>query len=520
MSNVGRISQIKTAYEKVVGKSVDAEVAVKTFDDLMCNFNAYPDESEDAKRIRLKEVDSPTDYDNISRWIMEFDVSIFPNNLYSVYERAFYIITKSGDGIVEKSAVSSDDTASKEKTKVEDFSDNNVSQIKTTQEDTHMNEDRKEVTSDVSSNQGRPWEELQKQYGAGGTGPAGDPVANSLSNVSSVSEDVKKAASEIISQTQSERIQFSRNTKIVNALITKVIRTEKAVAGKAAKGTVSNPRKCYEKFCACTGYDDSTGEPVFTKLAPGESVQNAREMLNILKKSIEDPSYEVEVYFGAKDEPSVSIKGYNVRMADGKEETLSVSDMTKLLLSQTIGVLNFENVADAQIAVESARISSKRQAKKPYTVRIANRQKLIEDESASIVIKNKTPQIDDQKGGFKSSLAVKYKGDKLTTGGEAKIMTYRIPLNVEQYKYEVMSQYSELIKKGIGNQKTAVDINDNTVIDELVKSMADIVAATSVSKVGTSVLDSSVLENLNTVRGNIAEQNAQAQSKELDNLDI
>lgn len=519
--NLARETQIKASYERVYGVQSDAKTAVIVLENILYYMDNLAHEPDDVRDFRLSNVTDVEDHSIISEWVSKIDFTVFEGKYASTLDKAFYLgkissVGESTGAVTTKPEVEQqiNDTKYDVQPSVDvAVESDSHKQKENNLEVVNMNEQINTVETRSK------FDEIQAQYGSSPIGDPVDPAASVPSNVSGVSSDAKKAAAAVVAKTQQDRLAFTRNASISRVLITKSLRVEKACDGLNAKGTVVKPAEALRAFRARVGFDDSGPEIKFTRLAEGESVENAKKILSILELAVNNPETPVDVFFGDVEKPNISIKGWKLRYPDGKIETVSVQDITKILLNKSIGVINVENVDGAQLSVEGTRVTNNRTPKRPYSLRIANRSGLLDDDNAVIVIKNKTDNVSDMTGGFKSQLSCKYISSTVREGQEPKVVTYRIPLNVKQFEYVVPEEYKSLFGRGVGS-KVAVDINDEEVISKLVDSVSSLIASITGDNKSVGMLEESVKSDILKERETIGAAGAASAADEINDVEL
>lgn len=334
------------------------------------------------------------------------------------------------------------------------------------------------------------------------------------------------AAQEKYKNQRVDREAFMKNSKVTELVLSSDSAENIAVNGKEAKGTLKDYDKAYADFCTKTGLThDEAGNPTFPNV-PEAHKEAALVMYNALKEAKEDKAKEFDVYFSKSTKP---IKGFKFMDAKGGAGSyMSIQQITDLILEKSLGLLNTP-VAGVQIQLHKTEPKTNKKtgskgkgtakttgAKKGYqgivSVRISDRNTAMEKMKSywKEIIKSETVVAD----GFKSDLALKYYGEP-NEDNERKVLTWRLPLNVLQYKLEITDEAKKALGDGsrsVGKQTAAINIADEKAMKKLLDDMIAVTAQAAQRGLGG---ESSVFAE---IRSGMKEISAAEEQKEQDEL--
>lgn len=531
----GKLSQLRTAFKSVYGvTNIDEQELVRYGNEVLFYADSYPFEDETTSSLRFSRVKDISDSDAINEYLTQVPETEFTGTQTSTYGRLFELGKKHNVGyqveenneVIEKVISAAETTPVAESKKevsnstqdLESVEGHNpemaseappyastnsaasstpsVNESETINQNTKPKEEVKMSTMD-------PISQLAAEANAQGVGL-------STTNVAEVSKTDKAAAKKVVEATQTDRINYSNKTKITKVLITAIDRAKKAVQGTAAMGYVSSPKKALDTFIAKTGCSVEDGVVKFSKLHESELHDNAVNMYNLLKAAETDPKTQVKPYFGKdNDGVPVSIKGIVIHDVGGEEQMLAQKDIAAHILQHAFLYLNVDSKTDAQFQLDAATTRAGSTPKKSYVVRVANKKDLVEDESVCVYVKRITEQKSDSSSGFKSALSVSCNSSKLDANSKPKKITWRIPLDVEQYEVEVVEEYKDLFKSGVGNVVKPMSASTEADIAKIVGTITNMIASEATKASDKSIVGATMLASLNEKRAELATQDAE-----------
>lgn len=497
--NSGRLSQLRSGFKQVYGfECTDNDLLVRYVEQIIFYSEPFPFENEDLTNYRLSNVTDSSDIETINKYLNKIPEDIVLNKP-SRYARLFELAKMYNIIDVDGSTTESTTTKITNPNSNSEVDENGITDIedemetfdKTNLGDTvpNVNIDDTDIINNNKNTYKEKEDSSMDQTNVKGVNAIedlkreamGDGVGTSVAtNVSEISKNDRIAAQKVVEQSQSDRRKYSEEAKITEVLVTRISRDERAIDGRKAMGKVSKPDKAFMKFVEVTGAEESADgkEVVFSKLHP-QSKADAMEMYKILKEAKTNPDLPVEPYFGKEDASvPVAIKGIKILTPEGKELTLAQKDIASFLLQKTFAFLNVESTSKAQFQIDSAvaRKGSTNKPKHSYVVRIANKSEMLADNSVLTDVKELTTNTSETKTGFKSKLSVVCKSDKVDAKGNNKKVTWRIPLEVEQYEVVIVDGYDNLFSKGIGNAVKPIVINNPEDIMKVMNKIGNMLA--------------------------------------------
>lgn len=475
--------RIANSYKKVVGFDISVEDAKKLLEDIIFYDGMFSFEDENLKAYRLTNVsvEVPKTLINYTSKVSDDVLGDYSDG----FDQMFFIGLNELPELIEQYST------------VEAGGDHTAvpvtkSETKSIKENNIPNENRKETLTMSNAVENLKKDAMQVGVGTGiTTGTTAD----------------KKAALEAVKASKAARTQFSEGAKITGFAVSRVSRVAKAMDGKNAMGTVSNPEKAYNHFTKITGWNGES----FANLADGQNKQDALDMLHALEAAKADPTYKMKPYFGANpDEPITTLKGIMYVGPNGEEGHAKYNDeLRNLLLDKTLGYLNC-SAKDGQINLKMREKKSSNPKARPYLMQIASKKELLDDAAFTSEISTITKEIADNAPTFKSEMAVKVK--KVVAGVGEKVQTWRIPLVVEQFKVETFEQFKWLQGRSLGEGRT-VERVDGKGVDALIGMIANILSESKAQGIGLSAeMNSQIAAAAATMEQANSEANAAALS--------
>lgn len=528
----GNLSQLRTAYRSVFNVSdIDEQLLVRYGNEAISYASRYPFEDDELMSFRFTSISDISDKDGINEYLNKVPNEEFSGEQMSSYGRLFELAKKYK---VLSATPTEEATPTRENNQVvEDFRDNpTVSDSAVEVEpinngyNTGMEENHEfaNPAASVDSVESMPTdtknkiqntfkeehkmnaiEKLAQEANATGVG------ATVGTNVAEVSKNDRNAAKKLVEASQSDRMNYSKNAKIIKVLVTRIDREKKAVEGRAAMGYVSNPKKALETFIAKTGADSKDGTITFSKLHASQMYDDAKRMYELLQAAVADPQTKVEPYFGKPDAAvPISMKGVVIEDPDHQVITLPQKELAAHILQHAFLYLDVNSKSNAQFQLDAAKPRTGSAPKKSYVVKVANKSELLEDEAVCVFVKKITDKRSESKTGFKSALSVACNSGKMDANGEPKKITWRIPLEVEQYEVEVVEQYADLFKSGVGNSAKPMTISSSADIENIVDKISTLIAAEAAKSSSDSALGAELLGALNAEKSKIVAEDAAA----------
>lgn len=316
------------------------------------------------------------------------------------------------------------------------------------------------------------------------------------------------AIKNMISGERDKRLSNYEQVKIVGAIVAQPRGCDRVVDPKPM-GTIPKVETKLKDFMTKFVESlDENGNPTFKPdvIGAGE-IENAKRVYQALLEAKEDPTKEFEAKvptnFGTP-------KGFLIlKNADGTPEAMNPEVLRKYLFKETIGMLKTEG--DAFVELDYVRNMNK-DANKPAAtdaidqaasvpvVKARGFSKIAEAEQAAFY---KTAKIVDQAnkepqaGFYIKDLSFKYKKPAKDGSNKTRTLSYRIPLNVMQYKLikstdeSIAAFASEGLK---GNVKEAIDSTNKSAVEKQLTKLAELVSAafqadTDITGMGEQVQD-------------------------------
>lgn len=537
MLSKGKLSQIRTAFKKIYGNvNVDEQELVRYGNEVIFYANKFPFETDSLMSMRFSTIPDISESDAILDWLSKIPESEFSGTQSSTYGKLFelgkkYNIGYGGESNVGTAEDSLEEVATEEE--VKDFkevheevqtlpSDSNPVKEDTIDHKSGMEEPVKDTNpaasvkpiigeTDTINKNNKPKEETQMNaidklaQEAGQTG-VGSHVGT---NVQEVSKNDKAAAKKVVEATQMDRINYSKHAKIKKVLITAIDREKKAVNGRASMGYVSNPKKALDTFISKTGCTVEDGVVKFSKLHSSQLHDDAKAMFELLNAAVADPSTQVQPYFGKEGSSvPVSIKGIVIDDPSNQEMTVAQRDVAAHILQNALLYLNVDSKSNAQFQLDAAVPRAGQAPKKSYVVRVANKADLLEDEAVCVYVKRILDKVSESRTGFKSALAVSCNSSKPDAQGNPKKVTWRIPLEVEQFEVEIVDQYSDLFRAGVGNTVKPMSADSEADISNIVEKITTMIAAESSKGSSESIVSADMLAKMNEAKEEIVQADA------------
>lgn len=541
--NKGKLSQLKTAFKSVYGvPSVDEQDLVRYGSEILFYADKFPFESDELMSQRFTTINDLSDSDAIIDYLSHVPDSEFDGcKQTSTYGRLFHL------GQLHKVGYAGESKIAEPKEAVKDIP------AGPKPAESHKSEPVKPVVSysdpaNVGSAGYKPgMEQSAASDEKHGTNPAApvSPIVEDTeaiknltyhkeeksmsnpvemlaheagqtgigtgvgTNVAEISKNDRAAAAKVVEATQMDRRSYSNNAKITKVLITAIDREKKAVEGRAAMGYVSNPKKAFETFISKTGCTVEDGTVKFSKLHSTETHDNARKMYELLVRAENDNKTQVVPYFG-KDGAAVpvSVKGIVIDDPAHKEMIVAQKDIAAHILQNAFLYLNVDSGSGAQFQLDTAGPRAGSVPKKSYVVKVANKAEMLQDDAVCVYVKNLTAKVSESKTGFKSALTISVNSNKPDANGQPKKLSWRIPLDVEQYDVEIVDQYSDLFKSGVGNTVKPVSATTEADVTNIVEKITKLLAAESSKGTKDSILGTTLIAELNEQKGMIVAEDA------------
>lgn len=511
---LGKLSQAKSAYKQVFNREADDTTIVRLGDETIFHAGIFPFEDTKLMSTRLAIIDELGNTDAILEYLAAVPDDVFSGKYNTTYAKLFEISKKY---VLKETADESDIESTSENPQVivsevtndsaiKDFDDVKESQNVVVAAEIEINDAINKNNNNKSTSILKeekfmnPVEELKKEALQTGVG------ADVSTNVSAVSKNDRAAAMKVIQDTQTERMDFSKQAKVTEVLVTKISKEKKAVKGKAAMGTISNPKKALETFISKSGCEVNDGDVTFSKKHSSETSDNLKAMYNILKAACEDPTLEVKPYFGAdEDKIPAILKGVTLTDPAGKSSLYKISEVPGVILSKGFLYLNVETKAKAQIQLSLAKPRSGKAPKKSYVIRIANKNDMLEDADVTKYVKTiNVGKVSDSKTGWKSDMSVTLNSSKVEDGKtEPKKLVWRIPLLVEQYEVTIEESYDTLFGQGVGNTVSRIELDNESDVIALNEQIVAILSQEAIKGSTTSIVSEDVKKKIQEAKGAI-----------------
>lgn len=375
---------------------------------------------------------------------------------------------------------------------------------------TNFEEDKK-----MENEQGKsPIDMLEEEAKKSGVGTPTD------SNVTEVSKNDRDAARKIILSEQEERINFSENASIPTVVVVKLDRAEKATKGLAAMGTVSNPARTLASFILKSGCTVKDGVVTFTKLHPSQLYDDAKAVYELLVAATKNPLLEVKPYFGKEGVPvQASIKGIVLEDLSKKRTLIAFKDISKMILDDAFTYVNVASKTKAQFILDAATPRAGQKPKKSYVVKIANKSELLEDTAVCVEAKTIDKNaISESKSGFKSEQSLAFNSSVIGADLNPKKLSWRIPLEVEQYDVITLDEYAQLFVGAGGNSTKPISAKEDAknIVDTITKLLA--VSMSGNNKDG--IVSEKLKASFNSAKNEIIAADAAAVNETLNSTDL
>lgn len=486
------------SYKRVFGSQLPIDAIAELIEDTMSNIDDFPYEvgRPELKRMRLQ-INNYADNEQLNQYfaaVNEVDSDFFHSMAAfdRVFELSKYVnaepVSTPQEEPEEIPSVNNSTTVeeiSTEPANVENKSNPNVKETK-----------KMEMNS-------TPMDRLQAMA-------AGEAAGISVNNESNAQASVrdKQVAKQYMEESNNARIEFSKNAKIVKMFFQSMLRSELALDGKNAMGTISKPAAVMEKFKVITGMH--VGDDNQYHYNADIDYREAEEMRKAIESAIANPEAKFAPKMESSDKPSITVKGILVEY-DGKTELIPQKKIANTLISKTIGTLygpTAENAEDTlQFFITSATNKTSRGKKKSaYSVRVANKDVAAEDSSIGVkarVIDDSTDQ-EQRNANFKSELSVRYTTKRTNAEGQPIRAVYRFPLNVPCHKLRVIPEATDLYSaSGVGHAQKMKPIDE--VISESSKFI-DILAEMKAS----NALPSDIADRMSEIDSVVSSERADA----------
>lgn len=523
MLSKGKMSQIRTGYKLVYGKNeVDDKDIVRIGNEIIFYAGRYDGETDEGMSKRFSSISALEDTDEISEFLASLPDDIVDNKITSTYGRLFKLGKDSKVSVELSNNVSisipkedSDTPVNTEMNKTESTIETPaITSVNTVTEDIKKN--AVTIDNDMKNNNDNPEEEQNMEQNpvdllkveAEKLGAGVEVDGNS--NVQEISKNDKDAAYKVVTDTQVDRINYSNVAKVKKVLTTSIDRTKKAMNGRSSMGTISDPKEALKVFISKTGCTAVNGVIEFSKLHSSQTADDAIKMYNLLKQAETDPSLLVKPYFGKEDaEVPINIKSIIVLGPDGKELIVDVADIGTHILRNGFLYLNVDSASEGQFQLDVAKSRAGVAPKKAFVVKIANKKSLLSDNAVSLNLKSISTEPAESKTGFKSDMSVTVNGSTSDAQGNPKKLTWRIPLNVDQYDVIIMPEYADLFKAGIGSVKP-ISAQTKDDLKLIIGKITSILAIESTKTAKGNILGSALLGKINEVKSTIMAESAEA----------
>jgi hypothetical protein len=517
MLSKAKISQIRSGFQKVYNiKTISDDDIIKYGTEIITCARKFPfeEKDEDLFLMRLTEIQDLGDNDKIQEYISRVPHNVFSGKFYTRYEKLFEIgrLNKIGylgnsnsepelepefkneelEELEEEKVVSTGETKDEEGNFNNEMEKQTNSVVEPTLNSEAVTIDKNNNILEEEKRMSNAIEQLQQEAGMVGVG------TNVITDPNlGVDANSRAAARELVENESKERMNYSEKATINKVLTVGIKREEKAVQGRATMGKVSNAAKALEKFKTITGFDEVNGAISFKYLHASQTQDDAMKVYNELLSAIADPNHLVKPFYGREDmDAPITIKGIVIDTPDKKEIQLSQKDIASHILQNCMLLLKVGGTSGAQFQIDAAKPKKGAQPKKSYVVRIANKANLLDDTTVCIPVKLVNREVmADSRTPFKSELAVAVYSQNAASqaGGEKKKITWRIPLDVEQFKVDIVQDYSELFANaGVGRSTPSISLEDAANVEKAMETLANITAA-EISKGKESILNTDMI---------------------------
>lgn len=499
----GKKAQLKTAFQRVYGKTVDTALIHNYAAQILNYGEEYPFESPELFQDRLMNIQFLEQEDRIIEYFSKIPDGIVPSNV-PAYQKLFELGKRYGVGFIDDEATStvtdgspSDIDSMDSSTKVERSSnaetnsssvDSSTGDVADTINKNNTTEPLKEeMTMSETKTNTNVIDDLENEANSMGVGDKNEEVkhtdSGSAPKVASNSD--KLAAKRAVSDTLQSRQNFAEKARIEKIIVTRISKISRAVAGKDAMGTIRNWDSAWDRFCRTTGMhiekgDDGVERVEFSKLANDGEKKNAMEIYNTLMDAKNKPEETLIKPALGDAEVRPSIKAVVLRDDNNKVETIKYADLPAIILNNSLMFIQVAN-EESQFQIEIVNDIEKaaRAGKKTYSVRIHKGPEMYKDTNLTVDGKELTETHLKKGEGkvFYSDMKVKCKSDDPSRKNKVKMTTFRIPLRVDQFEEIVVPAWKDLFKSsGVGSETVAKEANPKDIEDlqdKLSRSVAE-----------------------------------------------
>lgn len=489
---VAAYCQVNNVLKKDVNGAEHQKIISTALTEVWSYDGLYPGENDKLKVARL-EMDSPADgeYSELAIHFRklypdEFEELSAPAVIFSMYNRMKDLGTKSEAEPAESVA------AEPEVTESSDTS--NKSFIKEEEKETKIMSEQKHLL-----NLGDVEAQMNGTTGADITINGAMPVQASKATLDAVADK--------FNETAEKRKQYTAKTTIEKLVVGSPCLKDRLVSkDEVIYGTIKEPEKVKASFVKKFDVKvDENGAVTFGAVAAG-SEADALQLYNDICAACEDPSKQFAVKVG---DSMGTIKGVQIMEAGEQSARLiTMAELTDILINKAMYVLNTPD-PEVQAQVAKARSSqstatsgsgiqkTKKTNKNPYagvaSVKVIGRNK-----AGNMVTYHKT--MTDEKdilGGLKSEVSAKYYKGSADQLSEKKVLTFRIPLQAEQFVTKVddpamLAAFGA--GTGLAGTQVAIDINDesalNAIANDIIGAIADAAATGREGKLFDAIRES------------------------------
>lgn len=485
---VAAYCQVNNVMKKDVGEPEHQKIISTALTSVWSYDGLYPGENDKLKMARL-EMDSPADgeYTELAGHFKE----LYPEDTAELSAPAviFYMYNRMKD-LVEKGATSTEHANSAEpvvgKPEEAESSDTiNKSFIKE-KETKNMSEKHLLNLGDVES-------QMNGTTGADITVNGAMPVQASKATLDAVAAKMNENAD--------VKKNYTAKTVIEKLVVGSPNLRERLVCkDEVVYGTIKDPGKVKDSFIKKFDVKvEEDGTVTFGKVAAGSEAE-AMQVWNDICAAVEDPSKK----FVAKVGDSMgTIKGVQiVEAGEQSARLITIPQLTDILINKATYVLNTSN-PEVQVTVAKARSSqssatngtgiqrtkSTGNKNNPFAG-VASAKFIGRNKAGEMVIfhKEKTDEVQEL-GGLKSDIFAKYYKGSADQLSEKKVLTFRIPLQAEQYVTKVTDDNMREVfglGTGLAGAQAVIDINDENALNAIAKDVIGALAdAAAIGKEGT-----------------------------------
>lgn len=475
---------IKSPHKEIIDEAL---LKVAKYDGL------YPGEDEIQKELRL-EIEGPK-LGEIAELVHYFR-ELYPGELdddmpWEVIFKMYNKVHNRMNGetaetpTVEETAVEQEHTDNKVKEEVAEPSDKETKIIKEEREVVEM-ADTKRVT-EMENEMKNTLDSLAEEV-SGGLG--GDVTGGSMPQTADAY--TKEAVQNAVRDSKNDRIAFSQNAIIEKVVLSTPSAEARLVNKENPVGTIKNPSKVLDTIRKNFGIeeDPDTGAPIFKNIIMTQENQKAAvKMYEIVKAAAGGSNEPIDAHVGKN---LGTLKGVFFRDPDKNAAYKTTASIKDIIIRKAIKLLTAFPGCEFQIdtvkrnagksSAGTGTSKSANKSKDDYkgvaALKIAGRASAFAD--ANFVEYHK--EMDNTKHealpGFKSELAVKYKKEDAQSG-KVRELTYRIPLEVDQYKCEVVDDAKREVfgdGKGIGGSVTTIDMDNQDALTKALASISSIIS--------------------------------------------